>query len=754
MERAPAADEAKTGGRARARLACLVVRHRALVFVLYLLIGGALLPATTHLGERLAVAARVDGSESAAVDSDLRERFASPFADYLVVVVSGLPEAGHGGDTLLRQIAEAATRVPGVARVYSRLDRPDPFFQGEGGTFVIVGLDLVTGRPEDMVTPLRETMGRWVERHREAHPDLEVSVTGAAAFNFDLRRLSAQQTRHAEWRALPLTLGLLVLAFGAVGAALVALVSGVLAILLSLGVLSWLATHWTLSTLAQSMTSMLGLGLGIDYALLTVTRFREARLESGDDEEAAERAAARAGRTVAVSGTTVAIGFGAMLLVPLDEIRSIAVGGLLAVAFAVLLSTTLLPGLLASLGPLTELGRWPKAPGLGADSAWRRLGQIVVSRPRLVLAVSALPVLALGAVSLGMSPRLPEADALPASMESVTAARRLGDMGRGGVPLTLRVVLDLPEEAFALGRTGWDATRRVSDALAADPRVARVQSLPFLAGPDADPAAVSLAPYRVKSQFVSEEGDAALLQVVPRAEAGVNDLVSLVRELRGADAEALSGLPGARLRVGGLPAFNADYQERLAGRLAPLVTLVLVGTGLALLVAFRALLVPLKALALNLLAVAAAFGASVLVFQEGHGASLLGIETPLHGTYPAIPIVVFCTVFGLSMDYEVFLVARVAEARRAGLGEAGSVVEGLVRTGPLITSAAGIMVVVFGAFVMGELVLIKLLGFALAVAVLVDATVLRLAAGPALLVLAGRWNWWPGARANGLEPRR
>jgi len=729
------------------RIARIVVRQRPWVFVLYLVIGGGLLPAGAHLGARLTVAARVEGSESAAVDADLRERFASPFADHLVLVVSGLPGRERGGDILLREITDAAARVPGVTRTFSRLDRPDSFFDGEGGTFVLVGLDSVDGHPEDRVTPLREAMLRLAEQERSAHPALRLGVTGAAAFNLDLRRLSAEETRRAEWRALPLTLGLLVLAFGAAGSALVALLSGLCAIALSLGGLSWLATHSTLSTLAQSMASMLGLGLGVDYALLMVTRFREARGEGADDETAAERAAASAGRTIAVSGATVAIGFGAMLLVPLDEMRSIAVGGLLAVCFAMLLSVTLLPGLLASAGRFTDLGRWPGARST-SGSAWRRLGAAVVLRPVLVLAAAVLPTLALATQGLRTSDRLPEAAALPPSMESVAAGRQLAQMGRGGVPLTLRVILDLPEDAFALGRTGWDATRQVGEAIAADPRVARVQSLPALAGPGADLAAVSLLPSRIKRQFVSEEGDAALLQVVPRDAVGVNQLVGLVRELRATDAERISGLPGARLRVGGLPAFNADYQARLAGRLGPLVALVLAGTGLALFVAFRAVLVPLKALALNLLAVAAAFGACVLVFQDGHGASLLGVGAPLHGTYPALPLVVFCTVFGLSMDYEIFLVARVAEARRAGRGEAGSVVEALARTGPLITSAAGIMVVVFGAFVMGELVLVKLLGFALAVAVLIDATVLRLAAGPALLVLAGRWNWWPGDRGR------
>ena len=174
------------------------------------------------------------------------------------------------------------------------------------------------------------------------------------------------------------------------------------------------------------------------------------------------------------------------------------------------------------------------------------------------------------------------------------------------------------------------------------------------------------------------------------------------------------------------------------------MALVVATTLVVLFLAFRSVLVPLKAVALNLLSVSGAFGALVLVFQDGHGARLLGLAAPLDGVFPIVPALVFCTVFGLSMDYEVFLVARVAEARRAGLSEDEALAEGLARTGPVITSAAAIMIAVFAAFTLGEFVLLKMLGFALAVAVLLDATVIRMAIGPALLRLAGRWNWWPG----------
>jgi RND superfamily putative drug exporter len=248
----------------------------------------------------------------------------------------------------------------------------------------------------------------------------------------------------------------------------------------------------------------------------------------------------------------------------------------------------------------------------------------------------------------------------------------------------------------------------------------------------------------VRRSFVSRDGRATLVEVVPREGVDPGEVAAMVRELRAGAGPGATGVAGARLLVGGLPAFNVDYEAAVRRSFPPVVALVVGGTLLALCVAFRSALVPVKAVALNLLSVAAAFGVVVLVFQDGHGASLLGLASPIDGTFAAVPLIVFCVVFGLSMDYEVFLVARVAEARRSGLDEGGALAEGLARTGGVITSAAAIMATVFGAFTLGDFVLIKVLGVALASAVVIDATLIRVAVGPALLALAGRWNWWPG----------
>jgi len=219
-------------------------------------------------------------------------------------------------------------------------------------------------------------------------------------------------------------------------------------------------------------------------------------------------------------------------------------------------------------------------------------------------------------------------------------------------------------------------------------------------------------------------------------------LVQLVREIRAAGGAA-SGLEGAVVRVGGLPAFNTDYRDAVVGRFGQIAGLVILGTLVALFLGTRSLLVPLKAMLLNLLSVGAAFGALKLVFQDGWGGRLFGVAEPLGAVFSTLPVIVFCMVFGLSMDYEVFLITRVMEGRRSGLDDRTAIVEGIANTGPVITNAAAIMLVVFVAFTLGQFLIIKLLGFTLAVAVLLDATVVRMVIGPALLQLAGRWNWWP-----------
>ncbi|MEO7501426.1 MAG: MMPL family transporter [Gemmatimonadaceae bacterium] len=732
------------------RAAELIVRRRWWMVAGWIAVALVLVPQAARVEHKLDVSAKVEGSESARAVATLSTRFPSAFGDYAVLVVSGAPPPSTvEGRATLERIRASLAALPIVARTFSWLDAPDTLFVGaEGGTFMMVGLATAGRRPDDLIPILRGATGDLTADLKSTHPALQLTWTGETALNYDLRRASAADAQGAERRVLPLTLMLLVLAFGALAAAFVPLLAGGLSIAFALGAAVTLTRFWPLSILLQNVVTMLGLGLGIDYALLIVGRFREGLARGLSAGDSARDTVENAGHTIILSGASVAIGFAALLFVPVNEIRSLAVGGLLVIVMSVLLSVTLIPALLASLGSRVNAGTIRHRVSSGAGSArWRSWGRFICARPLTVLLVGGFPLVAIAAQAFRLSTDLPRGDWLPPAMESSRALHRLESMKRSGVVQSVRLVVVLPKDATWDSPAGWAAIKRASDRLAADSRVARVRSLPAVTGL-LTPNLTLLAgmPKEVRGSLASSDGRFALIDVMPAETASPRDAMNLVRELRTAGAAELTGLPAATMDVGGLPALNVDYDSSISGRFVGIVALVVGLTMLALLIGFRSVLIAAKAVALNLLSVATAFGAVVLVFQDGFGVTLLGLAEPLGGNFPAIPMIVFAVVFGLSMDYEVFLVSRVAEARRAGMSDHDAIVEGLARTGGLITSAAAIMIVVFAAFTLGDFVLMKILGFALSVAVLVDATVVRMAIGPALLMLAGKWNWWPGER--------
>jgi putative drug exporter of the RND superfamily len=420
-----------------------------------------------------------------------------------------------------------------------------------------------------------------------------------------------------------------------------------------------------------------------------------------------------------------------------------------------LLSVTLVPAALGLLGPRINAGRLPIIASMDpqrvarTEERWRRWGKMVVAHPWLAIFLAGVPLLLLASQAAHLDTNVPQGDWLPSQAESVQALHSLERMDRVGMVNSLRVILELPTDSIAQTDAGWNALDRFTKRIASDPRSEKVISLTSIAA--SDRSQLSNIPRETRREFLSRDGRAALLEICPVSSATLNDQVTWVRELRKEGAVVLTGVPGATLRVGGIAALIADYQTIVLQRFWSVLALVVIGTLIALLAGFRSLFAAIKAIALNLLSVAASFGALVLVFQEGHGVRIFGLHAGTASVFPIVPIVAFAIVFGLSMDYEVFLVARVLEARRSGMSELEAIPEGIARTAGLITSAAAIMIVVFAAFTFGSFLVIKMLGFTLAVAVFIDATIVRIVIGPALLRVAGDWNWWPGGlRGHGL----
>ena len=742
-------------------LARAIVRGRLWIALAWVIAAVVLAPFARLAGDALDVAGNRTGESAAAeVERRMASDFASPFARYALLVITGIPSPDSAdGRAVLREIKATIDSMPGVARSASYLSTRDTALISPHGTLIVVGLTAPRQHADDWIVGMRDVTRALQGRLRTQYPSATLSWTGNAALNYDVRSATTDDATRAERRIVPLTLVLLLIVFGTVVAASVPLVVAGLGIMMSLGLAVLLAyANWPLSIVLRNTVSMLGLGAGIDYALLVVSRFREGLAAGETPVEAAEGALTHAGHTVMLSATAVVISFAAMLIVPAAELRSIATGGLLVVGVSALLATTLLPGLLAWLGPRVNALRIPlrwrtsvHAHGHAQPHpGWRAWGVWASAHPWSVLALGGIPLAALGSQAWRLNANLPSGDWLPRHSESTEALESLGAMGKSGLIQTLRIIVELPTGSGVLTPAGWDAVRHATTRLASDPRIAIVRSLPSVTGAvHPSPTFINLLPADVLRAFSSRNGLETTLEVVPREGVPISAVVSLAREIRVAGSDSLTGLSGARVLVGGLPAFNAEYQDQVRAHMATIVWLVVAGSFVTLLIGFRSVLVPIKAIILNLASVAAAFGASVLVFQDGYGVRLLGLNAPIDGLFPAVPLIVFCFVFGFSMDYEVFLVSRVAEAAARGESEESAVADGVARTGGVITSAAAIMIVVFAAFAMSDFLLIKILGFTLAVAILIDATLVRMAVGPALLRLAGEWQWWPGRRSRG-----
>jgi RND superfamily putative drug exporter len=732
-----------------------IVRQRGAVAAIWAVLAVLLIPWAFTAGDRMNASARPNDREAGVVERIMSKRFDAPYASFAVLVISNIASpATPEGKEALHRVVTVLDSLPGVSRVLSYANTPDSAFLSPKGTFVVVGLDRVGNPAQEYIPAMRRASGALQRDLSAQFPGIAMGWTGDAPFNYDVRATSAADARTAERRVLPITIVLLIIVFGSIVAALLPAIAGALAIGLSLGGAALISTVWPLSVLSHNIITMLGLGLGVDYALLTVSRFRESLAAGCSAEDAAVEAVRRAGHTIMISGAAVAIGFVALIIIPIGDLRSIGVGGLLTVLFSALLATTLLPGLLAWLGPLVN--RWSlwHVRHVGRENGWRKWGAWVARHPITVLVLCGVPLVILVGQARRLNDQLPTGeDWLPQSMESARAVRAMRDMGKMGIVEDTHILLELPAGKGPLTDAGWQAWRHLTLAVEQRPEVARVRSLPtILHAEHPSTTVLGLVSVDLIHSFVSRDHKAALIEVIPKESATPAQLTEFIHDLRAIDPAVLTGIHGASIRIGGLPAQNTDYQDAIAGHIMTVIGLVVGGTFFALLIGFRSLLIPLKAILLNLVSVGAAFGATVLVFQDGHFTSLVGLAAPVDALFPAVPVIVFCLVFGLSMDYEVFLVARVAEANRSGAGVDDALAEGVARTGGVITSAAAVMIVVFASFTLGDFLLIKVLGFALAVAVLIDATVVRLGVGPAVLRLAGRWNWWPGDGWRAVRP--
>jgi uncharacterized membrane protein YdfJ with MMPL/SSD domain len=568
---------------------------------------------------------------------------------------------------------------------------------------------------------------------------LDVAAGGGGTIGLAIDGEVEQGLIRAETFAVPMPLLIQVVVFGSLVAAGVPLLMGALAILATLAALFLLSTGSFQSVFAINIVTTLGLALGVDYSLFMVTRFREeiARRSTAD---AIAVTMATVGKAILFSGVTVIFGLSATQCFPMPALRSIGQAAMVVTALALVYGLTLLPAVLAMLGPRVNRLSIRRGAASAGPGFWHRISHAVMRYPVAFFAgtVLVLLVAALPALRLDITPGGPEV--LPADQEPRIVSERLAAdfPGSDAEPIPVLVTL---RDASPTSAEGVAGLRALTGELAAIPEVTGVESFVSADGGSYDWSAYTSDPATLPAPVAQRvdatvRGDTVLVQVESGATG--SDLEGVVRDIRALDSGAVE------IMVGGAPATAVDTVDGIVEGIVPAAIFVLVGSYFILLLTFGSVFLPIKAILMTILSIGASLGAVVLVFQDGYLQDLFGF-TATGEIISVTPIFMFALLFGLSMDYEVLMLSRIQEEWERTGDNRASVAFGLEQTGKVITGAAAIMVVVFSGFLLADIVIIKSFGFGLALAVLIDATIVRGLLVPATMRLMGRWNWWaPG----------
>ncbi len=758
------------------RIGLFSARHRYAVFATWALLLLAALPFAPQLpGALRSGGFSLDDLEASRARLLLQDQLGVP-PSAMVILIQSETDARAGDPVFEAAVAEALANVPRASHVtglVTHFTNPRQVSADGRTVYEVVTLDLAPDDSPAALAPVQQALTQV--------PGLRIYLAGGPAFYGDIQVLSETDLRRSEFISLPLAALALLLVFGSVVAAAVPIVIGGSAVVIALGVLFFVAQLTPLSIFVLNLATLLGLGLGVDYALLLTSRFREelrARngghtAEGAVDQEAVNEAVAMtvatAGRAVFFSGLTVLLGLAGLVLFEFMVLRSVGIAGAAVVGLAVTAAVTLLPAGLALLGPRVDalpvrlrerlsrrVGLPISRPGPGSEGAWGRLARRVMARPLLFFVPTLTLLIVLGTPFLHVRFDAPDATILPPTVPSRAAYDLLvQNFGEGDfAPITLAITTPGPVTDPANVGALYDYSRRI----AADPRVTRVEGLVNV-DPRLTRAQYQLllaAPGGPADRFMANilvattKGDLTAFTVYTPYGPNRDQAQALVEELRD-PSSALAPPPGVHVLVGGGAAEVRDVVNRIATDFPRSAAFILLATYLVLLVLLRSVVLPAKALIVNGLSITASFGALVWIFQDGNLSALLGF-TPLGFVETTLPVILFCVLFGLSMDYEVFLLSRMKEAFDATGDNREAVVRGMERSGRIVSSAALIVVVVAGSFAFADIVLIKALGLGVAIAVALDATLVRALLVPSTMRLLGKVNWWMPERLRRILP--
>jgi putative drug exporter of the RND superfamily len=635
----------------------------------------------------------------------------------------------------IEQTLDQIQRLDGVKAIARAIDHPDYHSADKRTEYSTISLSV----EDTQAFPVIEQ----IEQHLKQQSTLGLNafLTGEPVIDRDGQRLTQTDLQRVELLALPLTLIALLFVFGSVVAAALPVIMGVMAVSITSGLLAIITLQFDISVLALNLTTMLGLGLGIDYSLLIVSRFRE-ELQPDSVEQTVIRTVDAAGRAVFFSGLTVGIGLLSLLCFPVLLLRSLAIAGAIVVFVSVAAALTLVPALLSLVG--TGINRWRILPPSSLRAGiWGAIARHTMRHSVAAVAFVMVIILVLSSpfqharFGLGDYSILPQNVPSRQGVEVLQNAFGIGET----VPILLAASSTTPEEPILSSAHVATLFQLVND-LKTDPQIANVYSL-FNLDPKLNLAAYQQLYQRPEqlppplAKAVKQLSSPSTTLIILKSRTGSNnaDSKALIAKLRGLSPT------GLRLQIGGAIARQLDTIQVVAERFPIVLAAMLTVTFVVLCLLLNSVVLPLKAIAMNLLSMGASFGLLVFVFQEGHLHEWLNF-TPLGYLDTLIAVTMFCVLFGLSMDYEVFLLCRIKEAYDRTQNNHLSVVEGVERTGGIITSAAFLLMVVTGAFALTSIVTVKALGLGIALGVLIDATLIRILLVPATMRLMGRWNWW------------
>jgi RND superfamily putative drug exporter len=688
----------------------LVLRHRFAVLLAWLVVFVVAGWASSQLAGLLTNRFTLPGTDTRRAELILQDHFGQRSTGSFTIVV----ESDGKARALVPEVRAAAERA--VAELpTSRLVSVQPVT--EDVTVAQIVSDLQPADSKSHTDGMRAAIG--------SIPGATIYLTGQAAIEHDLDPVFGEDLVRGELIALPIALLILVFTFGTL-AFLIPFAFALVTIPTTLAIVWIFANFMELSTYLQNLVSLIGLGIAIDYSLLVVYRFREELRRGSPRDEAIVTTMATAGRAVVFSGTAVAIGLAMLVFMPLPFMRGFGIGGLFIPAVSVLAAVTFLPAVLSLAGePLDRVRVLPRSwLERRADTDhgfWAVLARFIMRYPKTVAGVTAgfLLLLTLPLLSLQLGPGSNEG--IPRDLEAVRGYDVLTAAVGAGAVAPASVVIDTGRPGGAEQPAVTRALDRLTRGLEADPEVAVVR-------------------FGDTPQHVDPTGRYLNVEVVGRRDHGKPESLAFVSRLRDEIVPAAGFAQGVSVYAGGGPPGGKDFLDLTYSWFPWLLVAVLLATFVLLMRAFRSIVLPLKAIVLNLLSIGAAYGLLVVVFKWGAGewAGLI----PYDQIEGWIPVFLFAMLFGLSMDYEVFLVSRMREEWDNGATNEEAVVLGLTKTGRLVTAAGLIMFAAFMGFVAGSIVGLQQFGFGLAAAILIDVTIVRALLVPSAMKLFGKWNWW------------